>query len=115
MQTEILMSGRTRNRVPGKLRPGSQKLPERPRREQSVLDAGEIFARAGIVMRQRQRRTKFLCRGAAIALLFEQLSEQIVGLESRTFFHGRFEITAQQADGAGKVAISTQKNSSGMH
>src|SRR5207244_9017695 len=71
-------------------------------------DAIQRFLRARKSLGHRKSGAIFLSGGLLVALLFERGAQQIVGLESRRFFHrcARGEITAQELDGAREIAAS---------
>jgi hypothetical protein len=59
----------------------------------SVLNPLQVFPGPAVVVGHRQSSTKFFGCAMAVVLFLEQLTEQVMRLERRTFFHWRFQIS----------------------
>ena len=64
-----------------------------------MLDTGQVFLSAVVVMEERESGVVFLRCAVVVALSFEQLVLVFVCLESGVFFHRtNREVAAQQAN-----------------
>src|SRR5271157_3735340 len=83
---------------------------DHPVAARSGLDSFQVLLGARVRVSQGQSSAVFCGGGLAVSLLFQQLAEQIMRFESRTFFDWRRKITAQQAHGERKVAAGAEQH-----
>src|SRR5437899_13002520 len=81
----------------------------------SRFDALQVFLRARVAVTQREGGAVFLGGSAAVSLPFQQLPQQIVSLEGRTFLDRRGKITAEQPPRLRIAAADAQQKAVAIH
>ena len=70
----------------------------------SMFDPLQVFASSRVGVRESEGSAEFFGGSLAVALFFEHLAQHIVRFESWALFHGRIQISPQQAHSHGVVA-----------
>src|SRR5579863_288988 len=77
--------------------------------------AVESFFGGGVAVGQGQGGAKLDGRGGAVALLFQQLSEDVMSFERGALLNGRMQIAAQEPDAEGNAAAGAEDHAGAVH
>src|SRR5579863_9117497 len=81
----------------------------------SMLQTVEGFFGWGVSVGHGQCGAKFVGGRGAVALFFEELSEQVVSFEGWALLHRRLQIAAQESYSHGNAAVGAKKQAGAVH